>query len=236
MVGFNVEDITEFSHHSCLSFILQIKYPQNSGDTIKLTPHIKSFIWNESQKDALRECMSSNEVENKLESLFFQHKGVSSDEATDTDILVANFSEILSDTSQKVLNIKKQKKKIKKGNTKMRQEWYDGNCHNLKKNLRNLGSLLSKFPNDIYLRHLFFAKKKEYKRTVKKQKRQFHNSRLNKIELLSENNPKDFWKLVNSIKAQKPRTSHEILPSEWFDYFKNLNKININTEVASSEA
>ena len=66
VVGFNVEDITEFSHHSCLSFILQIKYPQNSGDTFKLTPHIKSFIWNESQKDALRECMSSNEVENKL--------------------------------------------------------------------------------------------------------------------------------------------------------------------------
>jgi hypothetical protein len=63
VVGFNVEDITEFSHHSCLSFILQIKYPQNSSDTFKLTPHIKSFIWNESQKDALRECMGSNEVE-----------------------------------------------------------------------------------------------------------------------------------------------------------------------------
>ncbi|CAB4014003.1 Hypothetical predicted protein, partial [Paramuricea clavata] len=44
-----------------------------------------------------------------------RHEGVSSDEATDTDILVANFSEILSDTSQKVLNIKRQKKKIKKG-------------------------------------------------------------------------------------------------------------------------
>jgi hypothetical protein len=102
--------------------------------------------------------------------------------------------------------------------------------------LRNLSSLLSKFPNDIYLRHLFFAKKKEYKRTVKKQNRQFHNSIPNKIELLSENNPKDFWKLVNSIKAQKSRTSHEILPSEWFDYFKNLNKINTNTEIASSEA
>ena len=106
-------------------------------------------------------------------------------------ILVANFSEILSDTSQKVLNIKRQKKKIKKGNTKMRQEWCDVNCHKLKKNLRNLGSLLSKFPNDIYLRHLFFSKKKEYKRTVKKQKRQFHNSILNKIELLPENHLND---------------------------------------------
>jgi hypothetical protein len=88
VVGFNVGDITEFSHRSCLCFILQIKYLQNSGDTFKLTPHIKYFIWNESQKDALREFMSLNEVENKLESLFLQHKGVSSDEATDTDILV----------------------------------------------------------------------------------------------------------------------------------------------------
>jgi hypothetical protein len=53
VVGFKVEDITEFSHHSCLSFIQQIKYPQNSGDTFKLTPQIKSFIRNESQKGAL---------------------------------------------------------------------------------------------------------------------------------------------------------------------------------------
>jgi hypothetical protein len=171
---FNVEDITEFSHHSCLSFILQIKYPQNSGDTFKLTPHIKSFIWNESQKDALRECMSSNEVENKLESLFFQHKGVSSDETTDTDIFVANFSEILSDTSQKVLNIKRQKKKIKKGNTKMRQEWYDGNCHNLEKNLRNLGSLYSRnFPTTFTYVISFLQKRRNINVQLKNKKDNF---------------------------------------------------------------
>ena len=69
---------------------------------------------------------------------------------------------------KKVLSTNKQKKNIKKGNIKLRQEWYDGNCYNLKKNLRNLGSLFSKFPNDIYLCHLFFSKKKEYKHTVKK--------------------------------------------------------------------
>ena len=65
----------------------------------------------------------------------------------------------------------KQKNRSKNKNScKRRQKWYDENCHNLKENLRNIGSLLSKYPNDIHLRHLFFAKKKEYKRIIKKQK------------------------------------------------------------------
>jgi hypothetical protein len=71
---------------------------------------------------------------------------------------------------------------------------------------------------------------------VKKQKRQFYNSLLNKIELLSDNNPKEFWKLVNDTKTRKSDTSNEISSSEWFDYFKNLNKINFNTEKSSTEA
>ena len=133
----------------------------------------------------------------------------------DADSLVENFSEILSDTSQKILKITKQKNRNKNKNScKRRQKWYDENCHSQKKNLRNIGSLLSKYPNDIYLRHFFFAKKKEYKRTIQTQKRQFYNTILNKIEQSAENNPKEFWKFVNSIKAQKAGTPCEIPPSK----------------------
>ena len=102
--------------------------------------------------------------------------------------------------------------------------------------MRNIGNLLSKYPNDIYVRHLFFAKKKEYKRTIKTQKRQFHNTILNKIEQSAENNPREFWKLVNSIKAQKTGTPCEISPSKWFEYFKNLNRINLDNKRTSNEA
>jgi hypothetical protein len=158
--------------------------------------------------------------------------------SADVDALVNNFSEILRTTSTTVVNIKKQKNTINKNiknKTKVRQKWYDANCHNLKRNLSNIGKLLSKDPNNIFIRHLFFAKRKEYKRMVKKQKRQFYNSLLNKIEMLSDN-PKEFWKLVNDIKTRKSCTSNEISSSEWFDYFKNLNKINFNTEKSSTEA
>ena len=112
-------------------------------------------------------------------------------------------------------------------------------CHALKKNLRNLGNLLTKFPNDTYLRHNFFSKRKEYKSLLKKLKKQFHSSLLDKIEVLADRNPKEYWQLVKSIKtnqnSQMPTTHLQI--GEWFEYFKYLNKnVNLCTEGSSTEA
>ena len=61
--------------------------------------------------------MRSNVVLNKLESLFLRHNGVSSNKTTETYSLVENFSEILSDTSQKILKIMKQKNRNKNKNS-----------------------------------------------------------------------------------------------------------------------
>jgi hypothetical protein len=55
-------------------------------------------------------------------------------------------------------------------------------------------------------------------------KRKFHNSLLDKIQNLSDRNPNEFWKLVNTIKTNKSsRTSNELSPTEWFDSFEKLN-------------
>ena len=72
VVGFRFDDITEYSHHSCLSFTLESQYTRNSNDSIKLTLHNKSFVWDDSLKDTLGESMRSN-VLNKLESLFLRN-------------------------------------------------------------------------------------------------------------------------------------------------------------------
>jgi hypothetical protein len=55
-------------------------------------------------------------------------------------------------------------------------------------------------------------------------KRKFHNSLLDKIQNLSDRNPNEFWKLVNTIKTNKSsRTSNELSPTEWFDSFEKLH-------------
>ena len=86
------------------------------------------------------------------------------------------------------------------------------------------------------MRHTFFSKKKEYKKLIRKLKRKFQSETLDKIKMLADSNPKEFWNLVNSIKSNRSNLSGEISPVDWFNYFQNLNKINFSTESHSNEA
>ena len=208
----SVDNVNEFSHHSCLSFVLSAKTPNFSEDDINIMPHPESFSWNENLKDNLGIVLDSKEVQIKLEQLFSQ---TSSGTLCDINSIVNEFTEILSASCSKVLKIKGRRKVNKKNIPKQRQKWFNQNCHTLKKNLRNLGKLITKYPNNTYLKHTFFSKKKEYKCLLRKLKRQFHNTMLEKIEALADNNPNEYWKLVNSIKtSQKSKDHNEISSSE----------------------
>ena len=105
----------------------------------------------------------------------------------------------------------------KRKNTIQKQKWFDTSCYLLKKELKNLGSLLTKYHTDPFLRHKFFSTKKEYKRLTRRLKRNFQSEMLNKIQLLEENNPREFWKMFNSIKSSKSSGSVEdISPTMWY--------------------
>ncbi len=89
---------------------------------------------------SLRDVIDSDEVQNKMISLF------ADETSCDVNRLVDDFTEILSDSYHKVfLSIKKQKK-INKNKQKQSQKWYSNNCYVLKTNLRNLGNLLAMYP------------------------------------------------------------------------------------------
>jgi hypothetical protein len=61
---------------------------------------------------------------------------------------------------------------------------------------------------------------------------------LDKIEVLADRNPKEYWQLVKSIKTnQNSQMPDDIPPCEWFEHFKNLNKnVNLCTKGSSTEA
>ena len=143
--------------------------------------------------NCLRDVIDSDEVQNTLNSLFTDKTSYN------VDHLVDEFTEILSDSCERILPFKKQKK-TKKNMSKQNQKWYNNDCYVLKKNLRNLGNLLTMYPDNTFLRHLFFAKEKKYKRFIKKQKRHFHSALLDKIDALADNNPKEYWKLQTKQK------------------------------------
>ena len=63
---------------------------------------------------------------------------------------------------------------------------------------------------------------------------------LEKIDTLAESNPKQSWKLVNSNKKSQflllPEGNNKISSSEWYEYFKNLNKdVNLYSVESNTE-
>ena len=102
--NFSIGNINGFFHHCCLSFVMRVNISGRSEDDIELTHHPKSFVWDPSMSNCLRDVINSDEVQNKLNFLF-------TDETSyNVDHLVDEFTEILSDSCHRILPFKKQKK------------------------------------------------------------------------------------------------------------------------------
>lgn len=233
--NFSVSSLTEFSHHCFLSFVMKVNVPNVLDNTVALQPYPMSFQWNEDLKGALCDSFNSKEVFHELDVLFSNScKGNN----LDVDSVVNKFTGVIIDTSRKVIPVKRKRSFGKsKPKTLQKQKWFDKSCYDLKRELRTLGNLLSKYPNDPFLRHKFFVTKRVYKKLIRRLKRNFHSELLDKIQISAECNPKEFWNLVNSIKQNHSGgVSGNISPAEWFSYFKNLNKVNFSSENTSNEA
>ena len=85
---FSVSSLTEFSHHSFLSFALKAETPDLSGDSsIELTSHPIAFKWNEHCREVLLDIFNSDEVNDHLDTLL----NPSNDNDLDINSLVNDF-------------------------------------------------------------------------------------------------------------------------------------------------
>jgi hypothetical protein len=164
MKYFTVSEITQFSHHSFLSFGVETEPYLLLGTekTLQLSPLPISFLWNDALKNTLRENLNNTSILNEMNTLFQFPQG------RDVDSLVNEFTNIINNVSRKLIKIKNRRFfKKKQRSTIQKKKWFDKSCHLLKNELRNLGRLLSRFPDNNFLRHKVFSTKKEYKRLVK---------------------------------------------------------------------
>lgn len=116
-----------------------------------------SFMWSDELKNKLRKQLNSTDVLNEMDKLF------DSSSETEIESLVNNFTNVIVNSSKKVVCVRNgQVSRKKQRNTVQKQKWFDRNCHSFKKELRNL----------VYL---LFTTKKDYKRLVKVLKRNFQN-------------------------------------------------------------
>ena len=75
------------------------------------------------------------------------------------------------------------------------------------------GKLLTKFPFDPLVRGSYFKCYREYNKVCKHKKRQFKQKVLDSLDELREDNPKEYCKLINSLKEEEkegPKSTIEL--------------------------
>ena len=87
----------------------------------------------------------------------------------------------------------------------------------------HFGKLLQKYPLDPFIRGKYLSEKRHLKRLIRQNNKKFKESINKKISDLEDNNPKEFWHLVNKLKNDKQNKT-EIDLDETATYFECLYK------------
>ena len=86
---------------------------------------------------------------------------------------------------------KKSRRFTQKSNRKPSKPWFSKDLEVLKRNLRKAGNAFLRSNRDDTLRQRFFKLKKQFKMEVKHRKRKFKQGLYDKLESLSNDNPKE---------------------------------------------
>lgn len=226
------------SCHSPLTFALLLDevIVDKSGDS-KLRDFPTAFRWDPLAKECFLSSLKSDSVSQSLESLNYEVQSNNIDSIND---LVNDFTEIIIDTAKATLR-KKHKlfPKTKKSNIKP-QKWYDKSCWSLKKEINLVSMSVLRNPTCPILRGRLFSLKKSYRKLIKFKKAQFKSSLLTKIQTLESSNPKEYWKLIKSLRSiseknKSKTTSPTIEADEWYTHFRDLNKVKETINSSSFE-
>ena len=79
-------------------------------------------------------------------------------------------------------------------------------------------------PNSPEIRHKYFSTLKQYRKKCKSRCRKFKTEILQKLDNLHDNNPTEYWKLVESLNLKsKTQNTDQISAESWNNHFRLLN-------------
>ena len=165
------------------------------------------LFWNIKSKDRLKDGLKSQTVQSRLEAAV-KHDSI------DTA------SELISETlveACKEAGLKARGSKIK---CKSQNKWFDLECETEKENLQSLGEKMSKNTNNSELRQLLRDKKRRFKQTCRRKKREYISKGMSNIDM---QNSKETWRQIGKIFNLGKRKTHgaEIVSTEeFYKYFK----------------
>lgn len=118
-------------------------------------------------------------------------------------------------------NTSNQSKKVQ--NKCVSKPWFNDECKKLKEKCKTLGKLSKKDPFNNQHRYKILSLRKKYKSVIRKNKASFNKNIWSKLEGTKNNNPKEFWKLLEDLKGlDNKQKQSSITMDEWVKHFTVL--------------
>ena len=131
---------------------------------------------------------------------------------------------IIIDAGSKSLKIKKIKRRYKINNS-ANKKWFDKECRIKRHTLRKAANRKHRDPSNIDIRNEYHDILKDYKNTLKLKKAEFHQQKLNEIEIATKKDPNEFWKLLKTCDddINNETANNTISEEQWYSHFQNLH-------------
>jgi len=235
---FKVGDLTPFSDHCMvyMQLLLSSLFEQQpfgtSEDTLPLQPIPSRFIWDDNSAAKFKNSLERPDIANQISD--FMKESIST-EQDGIDTAVKGLSDIFRNAAVSCLSVKgifprNRKTRNKK---KMHKKWFDSDCIQLRRNASKIGRQLQQKPFSNTLRSQYYVALKEYKKGIKRKKREHINSLVNTILHASKDDPKLFWASLKKLKSESKQATVDencnIAPSDWFNHFKKLNEAPVHS-------
>ncbi len=217
IVTFEVGDLFSYlSDHCMISLLLKTNMSRETNTECDGTP-LNRYIWSTESKERVISEFSSESIKTMINGIDF------SDPNINCENKVREINSIFYNVANKTLRRKHTQVKKKRSCVK-KQKWYDNDCHTVKNNLKSLDKLRQMYPGEPFLTGQQVKTLKLYKKIIRKKKREFKHSIIEKLEECSENDPKTYWDLLKELKSiGKDEISNDVISMErWETYFRKL--------------
>ncbi len=218
--SFNVLPLTEFSDHRPLSLNLNTSNicdsPKDSEE-FPITCAPGKYIFANGSKTKYIDALQDPLLHQKI--CDFNTKVYD----TNVDSAVDDFNFILKEAAKK--SARYIRPKIRKRVTK---PWFDTDCFNARCDFLFRKKLYDKFPQNRSIRESFYATQRSYKKLNNKKEIDHKTNILGTLASSSGKNTQNFWSTFKKLTFKEDSLTEKIDPKTWFDYYKKLNKNEVN--------
>ena len=198
----SVLNINHLSDHCPVLLKLSIRKQnfktfEKQNESVKLVKKPPQYIWKKILENEYSKKL--DQETNKLTVNMKNKNNYLDDNFSKIDNLLQKIEDTYLSTANIILNQNKPNKpKFKKPR---HQKWFNLTCQQMQRNLNRLGRILTKKPDNHFVKEQYFNLRRKYKTYCRKEKRKFESNLLQNLENMYALNKEEFWDILRKIKG-----------------------------------